>query len=834
MAGAQATGYNTSVEAFREHEYPMLKDAVYLDHAGTTVPPKSAVDAFAKDMTSNLFGNPHSGSPSSQLSSSRIDDIRARVLQFFNADPTEFDLVFVANATAGIKLVAEAFRARPGSFAYAYHSASHTSLVGVREEANRSLCLDNEAMEDWLFEKHRPLLLSDNEEDALLFAYPAQSNMDGRRYPLEWSDRLRRIESNNGRRLYTLLDAAAFASTSPLDLSDSDAAPDFTVLSFYKIFGFPDLGGLIIRRQAEPLFDSRKYFGGGTVDMVLCGKEEWHTFKTESLHSRLEDGTLPVHNIVALDTAMDAQRRLYGSMHDVASHTRYLSRRLFSGLQRIQHGNETPVCEMYSPDPVCLGTSIDCGPIVAFNLRNHLGAWISAAEFEKLASLKGFHIRTGGVCNPGGIASALGLAPWEMKRNFSAGFRCGTDNDVAGGKPTGVIRASLGAMSTLSDVDRFIAFIEEFYTERKTAAPQEKYNTRISTPASRYRVQRLNVFPIKGCGGFTVPLNTSWEIRPEGLAWDREWCLLHRGTGQALGQKRHPKMALLRPSLDFERGELRVRYAGDMPAHSSKEIAVPLSANPAMLSPVGTFRARSSRVCGDEISAQTYTDPTVNNFFSAALGVPCVLARFPPGGEGKTMRHSKARIQQHQNLAACARPYSLPGAFPTPPSPPDSDTESAQRRILLSNESPILAINLASVRALNKEIKANGGGKEVSADVFRANVVIDSTDGGGPDEPYAEDGWAGITVGGAQRFAMLGSCRRCHMICINQATAEKSEEPFVTLSKTRRFDGKVFFGTHMGLRSPNGLGEAAAGAARTKEAQHPTIRVGDAVVVEML
>src|SRR5437667_12335470 len=101
-------------------------------------------------MTTNLFGNPHSASESSQLSASRIDDIRLRVLQFFGADPEEFSLVFVANATAGIKLVADAFRALPGGFDYAYHQSCHTSMVGVREESRQSLCLVDDDVHRWI------------------------------------------------------------------------------------------------------------------------------------------------------------------------------------------------------------------------------------------------------------------------------------------------------------------------------------------------------------------------------------------------------------------------------------------------------------------------------------------------------------------------------------------------------------------------------------------------------------------------------------------------------------------------------------------------------------
>ncbi|KAK0667384.1 putative molybdenum cofactor sulfurase [Cercophora samala] len=816
------SGYNAKVEAFRDEEYPMLKGSVYLDHAGTTPYPKSLMDSFVRDMTSNLYGNPHSGSSSSQLSTSRIEDIRLRVLQFFHADPADFDVVFVANATAGIKLVVDALRAVPDGFDYAYHQASHTSLVGVREEARNSLCLDDHQVEEWAA-GHSPFD-GHNEDRPTLFAYPAQSNMDGSRFPLRWSETIRRDTKSSRNRTYTLLDAAAYVCSSPLDLSCAETAPDFTVLSFYKIFGFPDLGALVVRRQAKEVFNETKYFGGGTVDMVVCLKEQWHAPKNQFLHERLEHGTLPIHNIIALDAAMDAHKRLFGTMKEVSEHTAFLHQRLDRGLRSIRHGNDRPVCTIYSPEPTSQASS---GPVVAFNIRNSQNAWVSLAEVEKLATLKGFHIRTGGVCNPGGIASALGLEPWEMRQNFSSGFRCGTDNDIMGGKPTGVIRASLGALSTVSDVDAFVNFIAEFYQDLTLPPALAAQTTRPSTRADLC-VHSISIYPIKSCGHFQVPSGVDWEVRPEGLAWDREWCLVHQGTGQALSQKRYPKMALIRPTLDFDRGELRVSYTGLVSARQPQEISIPLSKNPSLFRPPTTLGSRSSRVCGEEILAQTYASAEVNEFFSGALGVPCMLARFPPGGQGKSMRHSKAHLQKHQLPSSLATSVSktpqLPGSFPgdRPPSPPDSDTErSAQeRRILLSNESPILAITLPSLDALNEEIRRAGSHKgEISPDVFRANLVIApvSRSSQRSIEPYAEDTWSNLQIGeDGHQFEMLGSCRRCHMVCINQDTAEKSQEPFVTLSKTRRFDGKVFFGVHM--------------AAVTSQTRFPTLRVGDVVV----
>lgn len=790
---------------------------MYLDHAGTTLCPKSLLEKFTSDLMTNLYGNPHSASGSSQLSTHRIEDIRLKALRFFKADPEDFDIIFVANATAGIKLVAEAFREVQGGFNYGYHQDAHTSLIGVRELAQESRCLDDEDVERWI--NGADGLVSTQSNITSLFAYPAQSNMDGRRLPLSWANAIKMLPSSEGRPIYTLLDASALVSTSPLNLSDANTAPDFTVLSFYKIFGFPDLGALIVRKESGPIFQGRRYFGGGTVDVVLCIKEQWHVPKSQSLHESLEDGTLPFHNILALGTAMDVHQDLYDTMERVSQHTEFLARRLHDGLSKLRHANKEPVCVIHSEGYQSQTSTLVQGPVVAFNLKNSFGAWVSNTEFEKLASVRKFHVRSGGLCNPGGIAKCLNLEPWEVRKNFSAGYKCGADTDIYAGKITGVIRASLGAMSTKSDVDAFVAFIREFYIE--SASCPILHSGPILPRPDHLVVESLTIYPIKSCGGFSIPCSVPWEVRPEGLAWDREWCLVHQGTGQALSQKRHPRMALIRSEIDFIDGVLRTSYLGSRLSSGPQEIAVPLSSNPALYKRSDDPLTNPSRVCGEAIAAHTYADPEIHRFFSAVLGVPCNLARFPAGGTGISTRHSKAHMQKHQRPTRHSKGQvnDIDDSSPdqNPPTPPDSDSEMQKRPILLSNESPILAINRASLDLLNEEI-AKKRGKPASASVFRANVVLASSNSKS-QKPYSEDHWDTVQIG-KQKFQMLGSCRRCHMICVDQETAERDEEPFVTLAKTRRFESKIFFGSHM-CHLPWGGG--------SKEDQYPTIQVGDVV-----
>ena len=80
-----------------------------------------------------------------------------------------------------------------------------------------------------------------------------------------------------------------------------------------------------------------------------------------------------------------------------------------------------------------------------------------------------------------------------------------------------------------------------------------------------------------------------------------------------------------------------------------------------------------------------------------------------------------------------------------------------------------------------------------------------------------EDGWKGMRVGSGVEFEFLGGCRRCQMVCVDQESGEKNQEPFVTLAKTRRFgSGRVLFGVHTAPVGQRGCGSGS-------------LRVGDVV-----
>ena len=435
-----------------------------MDHAGATPYPISTVREHYLDLTSKLLSNPHSHSSTSISTDGRINEIRLRVLGMFNADPKLFDVVFVANATAGVKLIAEGFAGSPQGFRYRYLRDVHTSLVGAGNLAKEREYMEEHQVNKWVNggfpipvnKGGTPLEKYGNRPG--LFAYPAQSNFNGRRFPLEWPRKLR--EKCPG--WYSLLDAASYLTTTPLDFGDPREAPDFTVMSFYKIFGYPDLGAIVLRREMGPLLLRRKYFGGGSRAMLTV--EGIHSPRPV-LHEALEDGTPPFHTIMALGSALDVQQRLFGSQINVALHAKAVTRLAYTLLWSLQYPNGQPLCQLYS--------IFNQGPIISFNLLTSNGNHMGFSSFEELASHAKFAVRTGGLCNPGGFQKHLDLPTEELTQLYSEGKECGDGVDFIDGKILGVIRVSFGACTTVEDVLSLVRFMRGTYLEKKVSPPVE-------------------------------------------------------------------------------------------------------------------------------------------------------------------------------------------------------------------------------------------------------------------------------------------------------------------------------------------------------------------------
>jgi selenocysteine lyase/cysteine desulfurase len=270
-----------------------------------------------------------------------------------------------------------------------------------------------------------------------LFAFAAQSNFSGVRHPLEWV----RLAQDRGYRV--LLDAASFAPGAPLNLRDVPA--DFVALSFYKIFGYPSgIGALVARREALAGL-RRRYFGGGTVDVVSMPNR---LVRRKPQAAGFEDGTV---SFLAMDAVCDGLRwMLRIGMHAVACHGASMTGRL---LERLRGAGDAVA--VYGPSGL-----EGRGGTVAFNIHRD-GRVVPYEEVEAAARDRGVAIRGGCFCNPGAAAAAFGLDVTRTRECLRGGFSVPRFRHCMGGAPVGALRASVGTATNADDIERLAAVIEE-------------------------------------------------------------------------------------------------------------------------------------------------------------------------------------------------------------------------------------------------------------------------------------------------------------------------------------------------------------------------------------
>lgn len=122
----------------------------------------------------------------------------------------------------------------------------------------------------------------------------------------------------------------------------------------------------------------------------------------------------------------------------------------------------------------------------------------------------------------------------------------------------------------------------------------------------------------------------------------------------------------------------------------------------------------------------------------------------------------------------------------------------------------ILVTTSGSLRALNEDMERHGEGS-VGMDRFRPNIVLDC------DEPWAEDAWTGLEIGGI-RFDFVKPCPRCIMTTQDQQTGSRDgANPMPAMGRIRMSADRRVPGVLFGWNAvPRGEG---------------LVRVGDAVAV---
>lgn len=761
--------YTWPLQEIRDREYPQLQNHCYLDHAGTTIYSKSLIDKLSARLLSNVYANPHSQSLASQKTESLINETRLQVLNLFHCNPLKYGVIFTANATHAIKiLVQDGFATYSENFNYIYLDNSHTSALGIRQYSNcsRMFSLSPEALEDAVLEA-----LSESNSSPTLLSWSCQSNFNGER--VKSAELLRtasKLKSKfSASEIFTLLDISSLSTTSPPNLQDVpiEDAPDFMVCSFYKMFGMPDIGGLIFKiDSASQLFSSKKYFGGGTVDALT--PSPGFVKRSSSITTKLEDGTLPLHSIMMLKDAIKSHEDIYGSFENISRHVTDLSVYGLSQLTLLRHRyTNQPMVEIFG-NVSNYGNSTLQGPIITFSLKSPTGKRIGYYHFERAISLKNIALRTGTLCNIGGFIKWTNDLTEEdiIKNYYQHGHKCGDANDLIDGKITGAIRISFGAMSSKDDVDKLVESIVEYFQDTLNE------NTLKSTIPKRVKIKSLYIYPIKSCHFYEIPEGTEWRINEKGLQYDRQFCLLDIESKSPIKLKNCTRMVDVKPYIDLAR---KAMVLVDDKHHS--KIVIPLD--------LSSLKSRFSIkvVKRDNIVYDCITDQRVVDYFIGVVEKPCYLAY---------CRESKDKVAS------------------------------------LQNKSPFLLISQPSVNSIIESNKQKLNTQRVLnvAHLFRANILVDDTDG--QRQAFSEDFWKYMklikAVDAAQKegqplseeklahhssqktlvFDNYQKCERCHMITINQDTGERDVSVFMHLNKERKKNGMIYFGQHLKLLDSDG------------------------------
>ncbi|CAM9990697.1 unnamed protein product, partial [Choristocarpus tenellus] len=357
------------------------------------------------------------------------------------------------------------------------------------------------------------------------------------------------------------------------------------------------------------------------------------------------------------------------------------------------------------------------GPVVALSILRPGGEHVGYAEVEKLAGLEDIQLRTGCFCNPGACQAALGLSDEEIRDNFERGHVCWDSHDLVNGQPTGLVRVSLGWMSTWEDTEAFVDFVESRFVVSDPLMA-EPFRVCVSigvlgpsetpSPGNRQascRLESLYVYPIKSCAPQRVGKERGWPLGSLGLAYDREWAVVD-SLNRALRLRQVPRMCKIRPHADPATQTLTIS-APDMPdltlplhwgqeSNSSKSAAPATAAD--IADPAGQrwkcLESRGSSMCSNsfgEIGAgelgkggEAVTTvrvcghhrkgiqcvPAASLWFTKFLGVPCSLVR----------------------AAHAAPPEMQSGLCPSAASPSPRPTSSLPRRLGLEGSLATSAI----------------------------------------------------------------------------------------------------------------------------------------------
>ncbi|KAG2173863.1 hypothetical protein INT43_005283 [Umbelopsis isabellina] len=450
-----AKNEKTEFDRFRREEYSRIDESgtVYLDYAGAALYPRSLLIKHYEFLEKHILGNPHSASSASMLSSQVELQARQGVLDYFDADSDQYMVVFTSNASAGLKLVAEAYPFGPDK-ALILSEDSHNSLHGMRKYASQATA------QTIYYEVHDTGLKVTNATESGghlapsgergLVVFTAQSNVTGIKQDLGLVEKARLAGFD------TIVDIAALATTSRVSINSIKA--DAAVVSFYKLFGYPTgLGALIMKQKfAQKL--RRPYFGGGTIETVqVPGNNvtmtEGPSRSTYKIFTS-QDGTT---NFLALPAVIYGLRFMDEHIDKLEVRVRTLIDFTRQALSIIRYKNGIRLVTIHGTDDAARR-----GGTLALTFHKSNGDDVACEKIEVLANNEKISLRSGCLCNPAMTAILL-----KRRNDIQTIGEHLTFSDLLekmGVDSLGIVRISFGIASNHEDAKKFLSFAKRLAT----------------------------------------------------------------------------------------------------------------------------------------------------------------------------------------------------------------------------------------------------------------------------------------------------------------------------------------------------------------------------------
>ncbi|MEO0073083.1 MAG: aminotransferase class V-fold PLP-dependent enzyme [candidate division WOR-3 bacterium] len=407
---------------------------VNLDNASSTPTFKPVLDRVNEFL--RFYSNVGRGTGfKSQIATHSYEEARCIVARFLNLDTANDTVIFTRNTTESLNRLAALYPFKPDSIVITTMMEHHSNDLPWRRRArvihtgiNPDGSLDLNDLES---------KLRQNRGKVALVTVAGASNVTGWVNPVHT---IARMAHAHGARL--VVDAAQTAPHRPIDMRPAADPEHIDFLAFsghktYAPFGIGVLAGdRNLLHAAEPCL-----VGGGVVDLVTCDTAIWR-----GLPDREEAGTPNIVGTVGLAAAIKVLESI--GWDAIQQHEDTLTRYALARL------NQIPRIRVYgktSADDLS-----DRLGVIAFGLDGkscQLGAAVLAYE-------AGIGARCGLFCAHPYVLSLLGVVGDELNR-LTARARAGEPLGVAG-----LIRASIGAYNSLSDIDALCDCLEALVQDR--------------------------------------------------------------------------------------------------------------------------------------------------------------------------------------------------------------------------------------------------------------------------------------------------------------------------------------------------------------------------------